>query len=54
MVLEQGQRHDKGNQALVWNRVHRLVTDDRMEPNRALRQATAELSKGVLWVGEGA
>lgn len=38
----------KGNQALVWRRVEALLAE-RMEPNRALRQATAELSKGILW-----
>lgn len=37
----------RGGQAMVWDRVHQL-TEDRMEPRRALKQAQAELAKGIL------
>jgi len=41
-------RQIRGGQALVWHRVDHLTRDERMEPKRALAQATAEYSKGVL------
>lgn len=41
----------RGSQATVWHRVDELTRQDRMEPRRALVQATAELAKGVLTAG---
>ncbi len=38
----------RGNQARVWHRVDHLTRVDRMDPDRALKQATDELVKGVL------
>lgn len=40
----------RGNQATVWRRVDQLTTEDRMDPKRALAQATAEMAKGILAV----